>query len=248
MKIGVINFQDRLEIFTWQGYKVPDPQEMQYYDKIYRAETDLIVRTLNRQGVRDIYIGREMDEIKGSGGLFLITPHRPVGIMQLCHVQTRDKKLIFRMEINGMPCSEMSLCAAYAGAMGIPVLFVFGAEPYLQEAGRNLPGPFECVSSEINPASLAELRSPFSRVGLELAQKTEKALTHIGKTKPFQTGPVTVKFIFRYQGMMEKFCQFPFVKEQGDWLAIEATNAIEAWHLYRVASAGLDFWNLKISP
>jgi len=137
------------------------------------------------------------------------------------------------------------MCAAYAGALGIPTVFVSGERQTGLEAAHNLPRPLEFVCDEIGLSNHAAICRPFKSLEKELAEKTRRALGHIGKTRPFNVGPVTFKLKMRYQGISEKIASLPFVRREGDWLVVQARNAIESFHAYLLIIIARDFWDVK---
>ena len=264
MKISIISDLEGVSGSVWGGYGLPLSGEAGYYTEMMTAEINTVVRTLQDEGVEDIYlyeahtvkpgvlprnirIGTAMDQLEGSAGLFFIGQHGPAGVRKAVFAHTMSSATTFQMRLNGLVCGELTMCAAYAGVLGIPTVFVSGEYQTGREARNNLPGPCEFVCDEIGLSNHSAICRPLGHIERELAAKTKKALSHIGRTEPFDVGRVSLKIRKRYHGMGEKIAQLSFVKEQGDWLVIEAEDMVEAFHLYLVAAIGRDFWSFKLS-
>ncbi len=264
MKISIISDLEGVSGSVWGGYGLPMSGEAGYYTEMMTAEINAVVRTLLAAGVDDIYLyeahtvkpgvlppgitrGSSMDQLAGSAALFFVGQHGPAGVRKAVFAHTMSSATTARVTLNGMVCGELTMCAAYAGVLGIPTVFVSGEYQTGREAARNLPGPFEFVCDEIGLSNHSAICRPFTSLEPELAAQTRKALAHIGKTKPFNIGRITLKIRKRYQGMGEKAAQLPFVRRDGDWLVIEAPDMVKAFRLYLIAALGREFWSFKLS-
>jgi len=265
VKISIITDIEGVTGSVWGGYALPKSGELPYFTECMTAEIDAVVRTLQSEGVRNIdiyeahtlqpgvlpknvHIRRSMDSLKGSDALFFVGQHGAAGVWNAVLAHTMNSHSIYAMRMNKMLCGELTLGAAHAGALGIPTVFVSGEYQTGREAKRNLPPPFEFVCDEIGFSNHSAICRPFAALRGELVEKTKRALTHIGKTKPFDVGAVRLAIKMRYQGISAALLRLPFVRREGDWLIIETENAVEAWNAYLLIVIARDFWNFKCDP
>ena len=265
VKISIITDIEGVTGAVWGGYALPESGELPYFTECMTAEIDTVVRTLLSEGVRNIdvheahafrpgvlpkniSIGRSMDSMKGSDALFVIGQHGAAGVWNAVRAHTMNSHAIYAMRMNKMLCGELTLVSARAGAWGIPTVFVSGDYQTGLEAKRNLPAPLEFVCDEIGFSNHSAICRPFASLRGELVEKTKRALTHIGKTKPFDPGTIRLAIKMRYQGISAVLARLPFVRRKGDWLIIETKNAVEAFNAYLLIVIARDFWNFKCDP
>jgi len=137
---------------------------------------------------------------------------------------------VFEVTLNGMPCGELTLCAAYAGALGIPTVFAAGEKQNAIEALRNLPQPIELVVDEVGCSNQSAVCRPFRSLEPELVAKTRTALSLIGKTPPFDLGPITWKTRYRYPENLRRQDGALGISVRGEWRILRARNMVEAWN------------------
>lgn len=264
MKISIISDIEGISGSVWGVYGLPPSQELAYDTGMMTAEVATVINTLQEAGIKDIslYEAHAMqtgilptgikrtqnieDIITGSTALFFIGQHAPAGVREAVLAHTMNSITTAMMTINGRLAGELTICAAYAGALGIPTVFISGDFHTGQEAYRNLPRPFQYVCDEIGLGNHTALCRPFASLERELRQKTILALDHIGRTRPLNMGRVRISLTKRYHGMGEKIASFPFVRRRGNALVIEARNMAEGFRLYQAATLGREFWDHKI--
>lgn len=263
MKISIISDIEGVSGSVWGGYGLPPSQELPYYTEMMTAEVAAVISVLQEAGIKDIYLyeahamqpgilptnirrARNMDDIAGSTALFFVGQHAGAGVREAVLAHTMNAITTALMTINGRQVGELTLCAAYAGALGIPTVFVSGDFHTGKEAFRDLPRPFQYVCDEIGLGNHTALCRPFASLERELRQKTRQALRNIGRTRPLDLGRVRIGLTKRYQGMGEKIAAFPFVRCRGNALVIEARDMVEGFRLYQAATLGREFWDHKI--
>ncbi len=262
MKISIITDVEGTSGSVWSGYGLPDAGEYSWYQEVMTAEINTVVRTLQAEGVNDIFVyeahpfregvlpqtvrrGRGFERLAGSAALFFVGQHGPAGVWEAVIAHTMNSQLIYAARLNGRVCGELTMAAALAGAQGIPTVFVAGERQTGREAARNLPGPLEFVCDEVGLANHAAICRPYRSLEKELAEKTRRALQHIGRTKPYDLGSVTFELKMRYQGISEKLLRLPFARRRGDWVVIEAPDMMTLYRYYYVVIAARDFWHFK---
>lgn len=258
MNITIILDIEGVSGAVWGGYGLPESGEVGYNTEVMTAELDVVVRTLQDEGVDDINVyeahkvqpgilpstvnvTRRKGYLEDSDALFFVGQHGMANDRRAVLAHTRSSKTIHRMTLNGMPCGELTFSAAEAGSMGIPTVFASGERRTQREAERNLP-PLEFVCDEIGLSNHSAICRPFRSLEKELREKTRRALGNIPHTKPFDVGKTVLKIEFHYPGMAEKIAQFSFVKRRGNQVIIEARDAREAADLFMTQVVGRDFW------
>ncbi|MCX6991781.1 MAG: M55 family metallopeptidase [Kiritimatiellaeota bacterium] len=247
MKISIITDIEGVSGSVWGGYGLPLSGELPYYTEMMTAEIAVIIRTLQKEGVDDIFlyeahtlqpgilpknitIAKHFDLILDSDAVFFTGTHGPANVRKAVLAHTMNSTMVYQQKLNGLLTGELTLCAAYAGALGIPTVFVAGEKQVEIEGRQNLPEPVEYVVDEIGYSNHSAICRPFTDLKKELEEKTRAALSHIGKTKPFDLGKITWKTKFRrdYGRRTERP---PFRTYEDDWEVIRADNMIEAWNI-----------------
>jgi len=95
--------------------------------------------------------------------------------------------------LNDVEAGEGELNAAYAGALGVPVVLAAGDSAFVAQFGANVPTAERVVTKvAVTPAS-ARLRHP-DAVRADLAAATRRALQRLDRARPFDVGsPVRVR-------------------------------------------------------
>jgi D-amino peptidase len=102
-----------------------------------------------------------------------------------------------RVALNGVAVTEAEFNAAYAGDLGVPVVFVSGDDAAIQEINGRL-GPLEAVVTKKSLGfEAAETLTP-SAACEAIYQGVRSAIGHREKRKPLQiTHPITVELSFK---------------------------------------------------
>jgi D-amino peptidase len=74
--------------------------------------------------------------------------HAPAGTQAAVLDHTYSGRLLYQVRLNGEPCSETDLNAAYAGTFGVPVGLVTGDDKACAQAAKALPGVRTVVVKE----------------------------------------------------------------------------------------------------
>lgn len=97
--------------------------------------------------------------------------------------------------IDGVEAGEGEMNAAYAGAMGVPVILASGDSAFAAQFSQNVPAATVVTKTAVTPAS-ARLRHP-ERVREDLAAATRAALAALPDAAPWRIGtPVEVRIQF----------------------------------------------------
>jgi D-amino peptidase len=93
--------------------------------------------------------------------------------------------LVRDMSINGVPSGEGEMNAAFAGAMGVPVVLVAGDEAYVAQARATYASTAESVvTKSAVTAQSAHLR-PVAEVHEELTQRAHDAMMNLSGREPW---------------------------------------------------------------
>lgn len=258
MKIVLITDIEGVSGTVWGGYSLPSSGELKFYTKIMTAEINTVVRTLIEEGVDDIYLyeahtfeegvlpeivrkGNDYKEIENADALFFIGQHGPASDSKAVLAHTMNSKCNYKLILNGMLCGELSYVAAIAGVYNVPVVFVSGDWQTYEEAKNNLP-PLEFVCDEWGQSNHSAICRPFKSIEKELREKTKKALKIIPETEVFNIGEIELKVEHRYAGMSHKASQYSFIKQEGNFIVINAPDMVQADNLRKQVILARDFW------
>ena len=102
-----------------------------------------------------------------------------------------------RVALNGEAVTEAQFNAAYAGDLGVPVVFVSGDDAAIEEINRHL-GPLDSVVTKTSLGfQSAETLTPAAACEA-IYQGVRGAITHRGQRKPLEiTHPITVELSFK---------------------------------------------------
>ncbi len=101
------------------------------------------------------------------------------------------------MEVNGVQMGEVSIDAAIAGEMGVPVIFVSSDDRCVAEAKRFLPW-VETVTTKQSFGWNSALSKHPKRVEREIYDAVRRAVARLPEMKPFcVSSPVTVRLRFK---------------------------------------------------
>lgn len=261
MRIYIITDIEGVSGAVWGGFGLPTSGEVPFNTEVMTAEINTVVRTLMAEGIRDITLheahkfqpGVLPESVKIVHGammtekydaLFFVGQHGPAGDPQSVIAHSFNSACNYKMTLNGLWTGELTYMAAVAGALGTPTVFASGDHQVLLEARRNLRAPIEFVRDEYGLSNHSAICRPFRAIERELKTKTRRALDRIAKTPPFDLGRIEMRIAHRYHGMSEKARRFPFVRWEGNALAIQAADMLEADRLRRQIILARDFWSL----
>ncbi len=246
---------------VWGGmsYGLPVSGERHYFTAMMTAEVDAVVRALYRAGERHVVLyeahamqpgilpdtlerTRDIEGMKSCRSVFFVGQHGSAYNAKAVLGHTMSSQSIYRMRLNGMLCGELTLVASYAGALGLPVVFVSGDSETGKEAQKNLP-PLRFVCDSEGLSNHSAICRPLQDLLPEMEQAVPEALAAISNTPPFDVGPVKLEIEPRYDGMGDKISRYPFVRLRGHTLVMEAPDAITAFRYRKLEAEGRAFWN-----
>jgi len=136
--------------------------------------------------------------------------------------------------LNDMEVGEGELNAAYAGALGVPVVVAAGDQAFVAQFSKTVPAQTVVTKTAITPQS-AKLRHP-SLVREDLANATSKALANLAGAKPLvlQT-PIRVRMRFADTTRPQILTAIPGVTQtDGYTVSFTAGDMAEAYRLIRL--------------
>jgi D-amino peptidase len=150
----------------------------------------------------------------------------------LAHTGTMS---IQEMWIDGEPAGEGEMNAAYAAAMGVPVILASGDSAFVAQIARTLPAAERVATKTAVTQLSARLIHP-QRVRDSLAAATQRALSRMGSADPApRRGPVRVRIRFADPGLPHILEAIPGVRrEDGYTVAFTSAGMDEAYRLIRL--------------
>ncbi len=102
--------------------------------------------------------------------------------------------LVDHLEINGIPSGEGEMNAAFAGALGVPVVLIHGDQDYVDQAKETYAATSRAVvTKKAVTAQAAHLR-PVDEVLAELEREAKSAMLELDRHQPWVLGsPYTVE-------------------------------------------------------
>ncbi len=259
MSIFIVSDIEGVSGSVWGGFGLPACGETPYFTEMMTAEVDAVVRALYRAGEQEVFLYeahamqpgvlpealervRDIERMRGCRAVFFVGQHGSAYNRRAVLGHTMSSQSIYRMRLNGMLCGELTLVAAYAGALGIPVVFASGDSETGREARRNLP-PLRFVCDSEGQSNHSAICRPLADLLPEFERAVPEALAAIPHTLPFENGPVTLEIEPRYDGMADRISRYPFVRRRGHTLVIEAPDGVTAFQYRKLESEGRAFWN-----
>lgn len=93
--------------------------------------------------------------------------------------------LVRDMSINGVPSGEGEMNAAFAGAMGVPVVLVAGDEAYVEQATSTYASAAEAVVTKSAVTSQSAHLRPVEEVRRELTERARDAMLNLDRGEPW---------------------------------------------------------------
>ena len=136
--------------------------------------------------------------------------------------------------IGGVEAGEGEMNAAYAGALGVPVILVAGDSAFAAQFTGNVRTAAVVTKTAVTPES-ARLRHP-ERVRQDLAAATRTALGAIGSAAPWRIdAPIEVRIRFADVTRSQILEAIPGVRQiDGYTIAFTAANMADAYRLIRL--------------
>ncbi len=136
--------------------------------------------------------------------------------------------------INGIEVGEGEMNAAYAGALGVPVILASGDSTFAAQFTQNVPAATVVTKTAITPVS-ARLRHP-GRVQADLTDATRRALATLPDARPWRVGsPVEVRLQFTDVTRPQILEAIPGVRQlDGYTVEFSAPDMAAAYRLIRL--------------
>lgn len=136
--------------------------------------------------------------------------------------------------IGGVEVGEGEMNAAYAGALGVPVILASGDSAFAAQFSANVPTRTVITKTAVTPVS-ARLRHP-EAVREDLAAATQSALSEIDRAQPWRiAAPVEVRIRFTDITRSQILEAIPGVRQiDGYTVAFTAANMADAYRLIRL--------------
>ncbi|MCG8469664.1 MAG: M55 family metallopeptidase [Gemmatimonadetes bacterium] len=144
--------------------------------------------------------------------------------------------LVDHLEINGIPSGEGEMNAAFAGAMGVPVVLVHGDRHYIDQAKQTYGSTARAVvSKRAVTARAAHLRPP-AEVHAELEREARAAMLELDRHEPWLVGaPYTVEMTVRSTAHVDVAVAIPGVERvDSNTLRFTEPDVSIAYKLIRV--------------
>jgi len=127
-------------------------------------------------------------------GMVMVGFHAMMGTPDGVLNHTQSSKTENRYWYNGVESGELAQNALIAGYYGIPVIMVTGDEATTREAGKFFGNNIVTVSVKKGLSREAAILYPFEETRKALYEGAKKAVSVIGKCKPYKTDiPIKVK-------------------------------------------------------
>jgi len=136
--------------------------------------------------------------------------------------------------LNDIEAGEGELNAAYAGALGVPVVMVAGDSAFVAQFTRNVPAEAVITKTAVTPQS-ARLRHP-QQVNQDLAEVTRRALSRARSASPWRIGdPVRVRLRFTDPTRPQILTAIDGVRQiDGYTVEFTASDMVKAYRMIRL--------------
>lgn len=136
--------------------------------------------------------------------------------------------------IGGVEAGEGEMNAAYAGALGVPVILASGDSAFAAQFSANVPTTTVVTKTAVTPVS-ARLRHP-EAVRRDLAAATRAALASMDRAQPWRVpAPVEVRMRFEDVTRSQILEAIPGVRQiDGYTVTFTASNMADAYRLIRL--------------
>jgi len=163
-------------------------------------------------------------------GVFLIGYHSMSGTEGGIRAHTYADE-IYEVLINNIAVGELGMNAAYAGALGVPVVLVTGDDKLAFEA-KSLLGTVETVVVKKGISVDSGLLLPPEESHRVIKEGAQKAMNNIEEYKPFVVDrPVEIKMIFKHVKSADLLSNLPYIKRQNGYtVSMELADYIAGYH------------------
>ena len=136
--------------------------------------------------------------------------------------------------LNDIEVGEGELNAAFAGALGVPVIVAAGDSAFAAQFATNVQTTTVVTKTAVTPQS-ARLRHP-ERVKEEIATAVRSGLTNLASARPFQIGsPIRVRLRFADPTRPQILEAIPGVRQtDGYTVEFTAANMTDAYRMIRL--------------
>jgi len=142
----------------------------------------------------------------------MIGQHAMVGTRNAFLDHTQIPKELCRYLINGEERGEMSQFALYAGAFGVPLVYVSGDEALCAEAKRQFPHVTSTPTKQGTGWATCKLYPP-EQVRANIRRDIAKALRHVDRSKAWRLKPpIEITVEWAWSGKADSFAAAPGVK------------------------------------
>jgi D-amino peptidase len=204
-------------VCSWKQCDPGDAREYPIYRRFMTREVRAAIDGAREAGAREIMVNDShwdmrnllFDELPGEDWLRVVTGTRkPLSMGEgldgsfdaafftgyhagageaatLSHTFSGD---VYRVSINGTPCSEALLYAAYAGSFGVPVVLVTGDDAIVREALATLPWAVGVAVKRAIGYTAVDSLSPQAACD-EIRAGAREAMGRIATAKPFAFDP-----------------------------------------------------------
>jgi D-amino peptidase len=200
-------------ICAWQQCDPNDPHEYPTYQRYMSQEVRAAIEGAREAGARDVTVNDShwnmrnvmWDELPHDDGVRVISGRKPWSMTQgldgsfaaafftgyhgkagdtaaLSH--TFAPETVYNVCVNGTPCSEALLNAAYAGTYGVPVVLITGDRTIVDETTRALPWAVGvAVKDSIGYTAVNSMTPAAAREAIRAGAR--EAMGRIERAKPF---------------------------------------------------------------
>jgi D-amino peptidase len=144
--------------------------------------------------------------------------------------------LVHHMVINGIPSGEGEMNAAFAGALGVPVVLVSGDRAYVDQARPTYAASARAVVTKSAVTAHAAHLRPVEEVRRELEDGARAAMLGLGDHEPWNVGPpFVVEMTLGNATHVEVAAGIPGVEKIGPLtVRFESDDPVAAYRLIRI--------------
>lgn len=144
--------------------------------------------------------------------------------------------LVRHMEINDIPSGEGEMNAAFAGALGVPVVLVAGDAAYVAQARATYAASAEAVVTKTAVTAEAAHLRPVDEVRAELEERARAAMLGLSSGRPWDVGsPWTVEMTLGSVTHVDVAAGIPGVEKVGPLtVRFTETDPARAYRLIRI--------------
>ncbi len=145
-------------------------------------------------------------------GILMVGQHAMAGTLNGFLDHTQCPKEICRFQINGDEHGEMSQCALFAGAFGVPLLHVSGDEALCAEARRLFPWVATTATKRGTGWATCELY-PVEEVRARIRRDVAAAIAQPSKARPWRVPmPAEISVEYAWSELADRIAAVPGVR------------------------------------